>query len=328
MFNDGWERYEPGPVKEAVPLAFAVGYLFGEWEAGPETIRCPLPGHEERTPSFNLWAPNDDGFPQRFGCFGCGANGDVIDLVRIDRGVGFTEACGIVVDELLPALERSSWTPPEPTTARTRPATPEELAFRMRQLERNRMDRAVVDFTERKGMTLAAEFAVDEFDWVGFGIPAPVMAFTHRDWNGLLTGVRYRPARRDGTRWTETGSRFPALYGAWRDSLYRPVLLCEGETDTVWAAWQLDGEDWDVLGLPAGAAQKPMPEALKRLAGRAVWLAFDGDTAGRIAASRWRAALEPVAAAVRTIHLPEGEDVLSCGTPVLDLLRAADPVAK
>jgi len=60
----------------------------------------------------------------------------------------------------------------------------------------------------------------------------------------------------------------------------------------------------------------------ERLAGRTVFLAFDADMAGRIAEARWREALLPESAVV-TVPLPDGEDVLSCGIPILDLMEAS-----
>jgi hypothetical protein len=38
------------------------------------TGRCPLPDHEDKTPSFYIYPPG------RYHCYGCGQNGDVIDL--------------------------------------------------------------------------------------------------------------------------------------------------------------------------------------------------------------------------------------------------------
>jgi hypothetical protein len=149
----------------------------------------------------------------------------------------------------------------------------------------------------------------------------PVVVFPHRDWSGDLRGVRYRSIRR-GNRWTEKGSRFDALYGAHHDRKLENVLLAEGETDTVSAAWQLRSKPVDVLGLASGAAQRPPEEAVERLSGRRVWLAFDGDMAGRIATNRWRGALEG-AAEVRVIDMPDGADICSAGVPILTLMEGA-----
>lgn len=46
---------------------------------------CACPFHREKTPSFHL-------YHQRYRCFGCGAQGDVIDLVAALEGVGPLEA--------------------------------------------------------------------------------------------------------------------------------------------------------------------------------------------------------------------------------------------
>jgi len=46
---------------------------------------CPL--HAEQTPSFHVRISED-----RFKCFGCGATGDVIEFVRLQRGLGVGEA--------------------------------------------------------------------------------------------------------------------------------------------------------------------------------------------------------------------------------------------
>ena len=57
-----------------------------EWKA-----LCPFAGHVEKTPSFTIF-PGKDGV-ERFTCFGCGRQGDVIEFVQELCGVGFVEAC-------------------------------------------------------------------------------------------------------------------------------------------------------------------------------------------------------------------------------------------
>jgi hypothetical protein len=39
-------------------------------------MRCPLPGHDDRSPSFKLVGQRETGFI----CYGCGAKGGVLDL--------------------------------------------------------------------------------------------------------------------------------------------------------------------------------------------------------------------------------------------------------
>jgi predicted P-loop ATPase len=57
---------------------------------GSEWIAC-CPFHSEKTESFTVFTGKDR--VQRFHCFGCGANGDVIDFVRERTGYSVPQAC-------------------------------------------------------------------------------------------------------------------------------------------------------------------------------------------------------------------------------------------
>jgi hypothetical protein len=64
-------------VRDAVPVE-GVARLYTDLEplGGRAwfTGRCPLPDHEDKTPSFYIYPPG------RFHCYGCGRGGDVVDL--------------------------------------------------------------------------------------------------------------------------------------------------------------------------------------------------------------------------------------------------------
>lgn len=310
-------RYEPPAIKAALPVEWVLGHLFGVWGAGTGAmLPCPLPHHQDDTPSFNLWAPDDEGIPMRWGCFGCGSQGDVIDLIREARDVGFTDACTLAVDELLPAFKADDWQPSDAQADYRRAAEPEELEA---ALEHMTLEPAYVQaFLDRKELALPVSWLKMEWGWTGAYEGMPVVVFPHRDYAGDLRGLRLRSVRR-GNRWTVKGSRFEALYGAWRMDGHRAVLLCEGETDTVYAAWQLRAQPYDVVGLATGAAQKPPERAVQALEGGAVWLAFDGDMAGRIATNRWREALAGKCE-LRVVDMPDGHDICSVGATVKDLI--------
>jgi hypothetical protein len=64
-------------VRDAVPIEeVARRYTKLEPFGGKAwfTGRCPFPTHEDKTPSFYIYPPG------RYHCYGCGGNGDVVDL--------------------------------------------------------------------------------------------------------------------------------------------------------------------------------------------------------------------------------------------------------
>jgi hypothetical protein len=64
-------------VRDAVPIEeIARRYTKLEPFGGKAwfTGRCPLPDHEDKTPSFYVYPP------ERWWCYGCGRGGDVVDL--------------------------------------------------------------------------------------------------------------------------------------------------------------------------------------------------------------------------------------------------------
>jgi hypothetical protein len=72
-----------------------------------------------------------------------------------------------------------------------------------------------------------------------------------------------------------------------------------------------------VFGLPSGASQEVTEEFKAAVAERkVVFIGFDADEAGVIVSKRWAALMQ-----VRVVRLPAGEDLLSCGIPMIELLR-------
>ena len=65
----------------AVPLAYVVEALTGEPVARSGVLRCPLPDHDDRAPSFTVYADN------RFHRFGCGAHGSALDFAAAAWGL-------------------------------------------------------------------------------------------------------------------------------------------------------------------------------------------------------------------------------------------------
>jgi hypothetical protein len=296
------------------PLDWTYQKLTGTWLDEGEMALCPL--HEEDTPSFNLWAPDDEGVPTRWGCFGCGRRGDVVDLIAELEHVDAVEA-----------LRRAEELSKEVATA-------EPVKRKHREVSRAVVDHAtlldqittgmgtkefdlLVNFMRDKGMggESLERYAMNEWRWAA---THRKVVMPHVAPDGMVTGIKYRV---DKKRSNEEPSRFPFLYGSWRDRGRPRVFLAEGETDTVYGAYQLrEDDDFDVFGLPSGAAQAVREEWLERLKGRDLVLGFDSDEEGMAAAARW-GEKRPDALVAR---LPEGEDVVSCGIPVRELIERAE----
>jgi len=83
------ERYDVEDVRERVDLVELVEAETGEAFANGKMC-CPLPGHDERTPSFGVFRGRDGA--QRWKCHGCGRGGDAFALLQELRGIGFADA--------------------------------------------------------------------------------------------------------------------------------------------------------------------------------------------------------------------------------------------
>ena len=299
-------------------IDWALARITGVWAKSGEMIKCPLKGHDDSTPSFNLWADDEEGVPQRFGCFGCGRNGDVVEMIQelegVDRRTALLRATELAQEEAQDDTPRDR--APREQEKRELEPTLQELKD---QVNATRLASFQAYMTEKgMGWEDLERFAMEKWEWT----PGErgVVAVPHRRAGGELTGLKYRTTSR---KWNEPGSRFPALYGTWLDQNHPNVLLCEGESDTVWGAWSLREDDWDVMGLPSGINQQAQDEWLERLADRTVVIVFDADVEGMKGALRWSKIL-PNALFIR---LPEDEDLLSCGIPVKELIqRAAVPL--
>ena len=301
------------------PLDWTLHRLTGEWPQVGEMISCPLPGHDDSTPSFNLWDADVNGIPQQYGCFGCARKGDVMSLIAELESIQGAELARRA-DEL--AAEEIASPAPQRKAPKARPKKIIDFAEAMRVLERGLTAPRLAGFQQymnEKGLggESIEVYAMDVWGWV----PADrgVVAVPHRDPNGVLTGIKYRSRTR---KWSAEGSRWPHLYGTWLDKGRPTVVLCEGESDALWAAWALRNEPVDILALPSGANQSIAADWLVRLQGRKVFLVLDSDSAGMTAAKAW-VDMRPDSLLAR---LPDGEDLLSCGIPVNEILaRAATP---
>ena len=80
----GPDRTNQGDPLLSVPPPVYVKAMIGEAVPERGIIHCPLPGHEDRTPSFRVHRESDRGWY----CFGCLTGGTIIDLGRELSGIG------------------------------------------------------------------------------------------------------------------------------------------------------------------------------------------------------------------------------------------------
>ena len=77
-------------IKNRHNIIDVIGAVVDIKKKGADHFGC-CPFHNEKTPSFSVSERK-----QFYHCFGCGANGSVIDFVMEYQGVGYVEACQIL----------------------------------------------------------------------------------------------------------------------------------------------------------------------------------------------------------------------------------------
>jgi len=68
---------------------------------------CPLPGHDDRTPSFFVNPQSN-----LYCCHGCGGKGNVIQLLQALDGLGFIDACATLAQQAGIAFDADAYRPP------------------------------------------------------------------------------------------------------------------------------------------------------------------------------------------------------------------------
>lgn len=307
---------DPTTIKAQLPILYVMadqGHHPAMEEAGRWKFYSPF--RQDGNPSFDVW--DHDG-ADRWGDYAEGTNGDVFDLLSRFHSCKFGEAVGRAT-ALLAKMKASGWSGP---TLAPRKAFDLDAAKAV-------VDRALAEPSGYLPTFLAAREdnlrSVDA-DWLfeEFGVSALgetlIIPYYTRD--GALVTYKSRPL--GSKTLAAAGSDFSGtLYGEQRDDndTTRPVLLCEGETDT-WAAAHALGASWSVLGLPTGVGANPKQAV--SLAGRKVYLAFDGDEAGRKGVRRWAAALIANEATVFVVPVPDGVDLASASN-LADLIERSKP---
>ena len=233
---------------------------------------CSCPFHEDRTPSCKV----DD---HRFHCFGCGADGDVIEYIQRRDGCDFKEATaklGVIgVASPVPDLRRNNpSTKSAPVCATPATLTDDECRRGLRMAEELIGNPQLCEQIART-RNWRSETVLNLAREASLGVEDGKLAFLYD------TGVKLRSRKETGERiiWWAFGK--PSLWrGAFLPSA-TTVYLCEGETDAISlidAGVETDLKTL-VIAMPSASTFSERWAHLFR--GKHLILAMDSDEAGR-----------------------------------------------
>lgn len=305
MAVDFGERLARDAAARRLPILYVLHQEGVALEPAPGgRLRGLCPFHADETPSLDVWGENWEWW----GCFPCGLTGGVIRLVQLLEGpsVGY-EAAVEKANRLHTQMTQEGWKAEVGWTPKPRKPFAEVDAMRRVELGRDNVG-AVERYCASRGWDQGFASYLRAFWRVGGEgerILIPHFGPGLGPGPGPLIGLKTRAVGEKP--WAVPGSRFPHLYGVWRDGGEELVVLVEGESDA-WVTQRRQGLAALVLGLPTGSGTPITDTMMEPLRGRRVYLAMDSDDAGRKAAARWRQALEGVASTVAKIELPAGMD--------------------
>lgn len=314
---------EPGVIRRELPIPFVME-KYDEHPATEDGARLNYysPFRNDNNPSLDVFMKDGE---WRYGDFGEGSQGSSIDLIKRFDSCSDADAINRA-RFLLAEFVTSDWSGPTLSEQTTR-IDPVELE---RLLATGGGPEAATSLL--RGLYAEGKHpALNDVEptwlherWGVVGHPEGGVLVPYRDLDGMATGAKHR---RGSVKMNLAGSRL-GLYGVHRiQDDYTPIIICEGETDT-WAMDHVHGRDYYVVGTSAGRLPDRLIEDLE-LDGRTVLLAFDGDPAGRKAASDWANALLGEGAVVRAMPIPSGKDVCSLPSDrIATLPERAKPFAK
>lgn len=285
-------------IRAANPLPSIMAASVKLQRAGNEWKAC-CPFHPDRSPSLTVFAGGE-----RFYCFGCGAQGDVLDYVMRLHGIGMVEAARLLCAGDLPKVEL----PALPLADRAS-RTGEARAIWNRAVQAS--GTLAESYLEARGITGPIPPDI-RFSWLPYGNsdPLPCLVAAVRDVSAALIGVQRIYLRCDGRGKADLPKPKLSLgkvaggairLGDLEDA--GTVTVCEGPEDGLTLLEMLGPPVW----VAAGASMLPAimfpPEV------RSVVIGADNDDAGDAAARKAAHAFGLRGLSVRIIHpLPGFKD--------------------
>ena len=272
--------------------------IYGQYvslkKAGDKYIgRCPLPGHNDGSPSFTVFSD------MRASCFGCGANINIFQLVQKMNGCNFKTAVAKVKAE----VGETSWNSAKAKVESTFKPVAEQKTYKTitleawQKLEDNlSASKPAQDFlSKERGISLqtAQQLRVGFVQNLGSLAGADGADIADKGWiafpsieDGKVVCVKYRSiARKKPGGFARQPGMATAMFNVDTISPFDPVYVVEGEFDVL----ALEQAGFKAVSVPA-AGIKLTPEMKDKLMqASAVILAGDTDAAGVTAMDRlWK----------------------------------------
>lgn len=308
---------------------------------GSNYVAC-CPFHDERTPSFSVSRPK-----QFYHCFGCGVSGDAISFLMQYERLAFPEAVTRLAEQVGMPLPASSGAESDAREAslsqRLFDLQARVAVFYARQLKTHPAAAAAVEYLKRRGVSgetarrfqigyappawnnLPSEFPAEDLDRLGLLVTKDSSRYD-RFRNRIMFPIRDRRGRVIGFGGRVLDDATPKYLNSPETVLFKKGSEVYGLHEALAASRSVDRfvvvEGYlDVIalsqhGLPGtvatlGTATTPEQVSLLFRYAREIVFCFDGDAAGRKAASKAMRAVLPALSegqTIRFLSLPEGED--------------------
>ena len=303
------ERVDLGPICQRICSSFSLASVART--AGVELKRagnewkglCPF--HGERSPSFTVYASD-----RRFCCFGCGAEGDVLDFVRQAYGVRLIEAIEMLdageLRELVGKL-------PPPAPRRDLRAVADRIVKGSVPIEgtpaaaylRSRGITMPLPHTLRFARLAPPKQPDDNGVRAANGSsPLPCLVSVVTDPDGRLVGIQRTYLTKDGRKAATTDGKVKYSLGMVAGGAIQlgppaeTVIVTEGLEDGLSLAQELGQSVW------VAAGTKMLPQMTMPSIAREVVIGADGDEAGERAAQAASAAFRDAGLSVRIMRPP------------------------
>lgn len=284
-------RLDLDAIRAAHPLPVVAGAVVKLKRAGNELVGC-CPFHQDRSPSFTVF---DGG--NRFHCFGCSADGDVLDFVQRLHHVTLPQAAEMLCGGSLPRVEM-----------RSPPAVPDrETVEEARTIWTSATDAChspVSSYLAARGITIAIPLAI-RFARLRYGKRGQ----THPCMIALVTDVGGRPIGIQRTYLNAAGTGKAAVpkpklsLGHVRGGAIRlapgsitGLMLTEGVEDGLSLMQMQGGSAWAAAGAGMLAAMR-LPSVIS-----SVVIGADADGIGRDAAQKAAEAFRDAGRTARIIY--------------------------